>query len=65
MRPLFRTAAALAALAILSPLAGCAGGAGKKKGDTRYVARDVDTLYNAARTLLDRRQYKSAAQMFD
>jgi outer membrane protein assembly factor BamD len=55
--------AALAAIA-LAPLAGCAGG-GKKKSDTRFIARDVDTLYTLARDRLDRRQYKVAAQLFD
>jgi outer membrane protein assembly factor BamD len=56
----------LAALAgvVLAPLAGCASGA-KKKADTRYIARDVDTLYNLARDRLDRKQYKVAAQLFD
>ena len=65
MRLLSRSAALLVAAALLMPLAGCAGGSGKKKTDTRYVARDVDTLYNAARDLLDRGRYKDAAQMFD
>jgi len=55
--------ATLAAIA-LAPLAGCAG-SGKKKADTRYIARDVDTLYTLARERLDMRQYKLAAQLFD
>ncbi len=55
--------AALAAVA-LAPLAGCANG-NKKKADTRFIARDVDTLYNLARDRLDRKQYKLAAQLFD
>ena len=55
--------AALAAIAF-APLAGCASG-GKKKADTRFIARDVDTLYTLARERLDRRQYKVAAQLFD
>ena len=56
----------LAALAatVLAPLAGCAS-SGKKKADGRFIARDVDTLYNLARDRLDRRQYKVAAQLFD
>jgi outer membrane protein assembly factor BamD len=56
----------LAALvaAVFAPLAGCAHG-GKKKADTKFIARDVDTLYNLARDRLDRRQYKLAAQLFD
>ncbi|MEH3106152.1 MAG: outer membrane protein assembly factor BamD [Sphingomonas fennica] len=65
MRPVLRSAALLAAVAGLALLPGCAGGAGKKKGDTRYVARDVDTLYNAARGMLDRGRYKDAGAMFD
>ena len=55
--------AALAAIAF-APLASCAGG-GKKKADTRFIARDVDTLYTLARDRLDKRQYKVAAQLFD
>jgi len=43
---------------------GCAGRGGKKK-DTAYVARDVDTLYMAAKNRLDRGQYTAAAQLFD
>ena len=65
MRSLFRPAALLVAVALLAPLAGCAGGSGKKKGDTRYVARDVNTLYNAARDRLDRRQYRDAGALFE
>jgi outer membrane protein assembly factor BamD len=49
--------------ALLVPLAGCA--TGGSKTDTKYVARDVDTLYNAARERLDRGQYKLAAALFD
>lgn len=49
-------------------LSGCAlfgGGSGGRGTDTRYVARDVDTLYNAAKERLDRGQYKIAAALFD
>ena len=48
-------------------LSGCAsfGGGGAKGGDTRYVARDVNTLYNAAKDRLDRKQYPIAAALFD
>ena len=49
-------------------LSGCAlfgGGSGGRGTDTRYVARDVDTLYNAAKDRLDRGQYKIAAALFD
>jgi len=51
------------AVALLAPLAGCA--TGGNKADTKYVARDVDTLYNAAKDRLDRGQYKLAAALFD
>lgn len=44
--------------------AGCGGRGGKNK-DTAYVARDVDTLYMAAKTRLDRGDYKKAAALFD
>jgi outer membrane protein assembly factor BamD len=55
--------AALAA-AVFAPLSGCAHG-NKKKADTKFIARDVDTLYNLARDRLDKKQYKLAAQLFD
>ncbi|WP_422059956.1 outer membrane protein assembly factor BamD [Sphingopyxis sp.] len=65
-RPSGRAAARLIAAAlVISPmLAACAGGAGVKK-DTRYIARDVNTLYRAAQDRLDRKQYKIAAALFD
>ena len=47
---------------LLTP--GCAGRGGKKK-DTAYVARDVDTLYRAAKARLDRGDYTQAAALFD
>ncbi|MEQ1547348.1 MAG: outer membrane protein assembly factor BamD [Chakrabartia sp.] len=62
--PKARIIALLATVAILSPLAGCAG-RGKSKADTSYVARDVNSLYNAAKDRLDRKQYKLAAALFD
>lgn len=46
-------------------LSSCGGGAGLKGGDTRYVARDVNTLYNAAKDRMDRKQYLIAAALFD
>ena len=58
-----RPVALALAVALLAPLAGCA--TGGSKTDTKYVARDVDTLYNAARERLDRGQYKLAAALFD
>ncbi|WP_294389754.1 outer membrane protein assembly factor BamD [uncultured Sphingomonas sp.] len=64
----FTSRLALAALVLALPLAGCASdSASKRRGNesNRYVARDVDTLYNAAKDQLDRRNYKVAAALFD
>src|SRR6185369_9107311 len=44
--------------------AGC-GGKGGKNRDTAYVARDVDTLYLAAKDRLDRGRAREAAALFD
>ena len=44
--------------------AGC-GGRGGNKRDTAYVARDVDTLYQAAKDRLDRGDTRVAAELFD
>ncbi len=49
-------------------LSGCAalGGGGRNQGsDTRYVARDVNTLYLAAKQKLDAGNYQVAAALFD
>ncbi len=56
--------------AILLPamlLSGCAGFGGGRSGprDTRYVARDVSTLYNAAVDRMRQGQYRIAAGLFD
>ncbi len=56
---LFATATAAVALT-----AGC-GGRGGKNRDTAYVARDVNTLYSAAKTRLDSGDSKAAAALFD
>jgi outer membrane protein assembly factor BamD len=54
--------ALLAAVAL--PVAGCA--RNRATGaDVPYVARDVGTLYSAARARLDRKQFKEAAVLFD
>ncbi|HMS21169.1 outer membrane protein assembly factor BamD, partial [uncultured Sphingorhabdus sp.] len=49
-------------------LSGCSslglGGSGGGS-DTRYVARDVNTLYMAAKEKLDKGQYQIAAALFD
>jgi len=63
LRNATRPIALLIALALIAPLAGCA--TTKNKSDAKYVARDVDTLYNAAKERLDKRQYKVAAALFD
>lgn len=48
-------------------LSGCAllGGGKAGGGDTKYVARDVNTLYNAAKQKLDAGNYQVAAALFD
>ena len=58
---------AAALLGSTSFLAGCAsfGGPGGKDADTAYVARDVETLYSAAKDMLDRGNAKTAAALFD
>ena len=53
-----------AACGALVLTAGCGGGSGGAK-DTAYVARDVDTLYAAARERLDTGRTKQAAALFD
>jgi outer membrane protein assembly factor BamD len=53
----------LASLVTLA-VAAC-GGRGARPGDTAYVARDVETLYSAARERLDSGQPKLAAALFD
>ena len=54
---------ALAAGAMLLT-AGCGGRAGKVK-DTAYIARDVDSLYLAAKAKLDKGDATAAAALFD
>lgn len=44
-------------------LASCSGGG--RKADTKFVARDVNTLYNAAKERLDNQNYEVAAALFD
>ena len=58
-----RNFALLAFATAAMSIAGCAGR--KVKTDTAYVARDVDTLYTAAKDKLDQGQYKLAALLFD
>ncbi|UIJ46670.1 outer membrane protein assembly factor BamD [Sphingomonas cannabina] len=60
----FRAAAlALVSLSVIAT-AGCARRGGGR-GDLPYVARDVGTLYSAAKDRLDRHDYKLAAALFD
>ncbi|MET4895719.1 outer membrane protein assembly factor BamD [Sphingomonadaceae bacterium jetA1] len=53
--------ALIAALAL--PIAGCA--RNRTRTDLPYVARDVGTLYTAAKKRLDQGRYKEAALLFD
>ena len=55
------TLALLAAVAL--PISACS--RNRAKGDLPYVARDVGTLYSAAKQRLDRGSFKEAAQLFD
>jgi outer membrane protein assembly factor BamD len=58
-----RIAALMLLPVILLPVAGCAGK--KIKGDTAYVARDVNTLYSLAKERVDKGQYEEAAKLLD
>ncbi|MCY7340008.1 MAG: outer membrane protein assembly factor BamD [Sphingomonas bacterium] len=53
----------LAACALALPLSACAGKKGK--GDTAYIARDVNTLYGLAKERLDKQDYEESAKLFD
>jgi outer membrane protein assembly factor BamD len=57
-----RHAALILVAAGAVPLTACAHG---NKGDTAYVARDVSTLYAAAKRTLDSGDYEQAAKLFD
>jgi outer membrane protein assembly factor BamD len=63
MLKLSRTATLLLAAAAVAPLTACAHGG--NKADTAYVARDVSSLYAAAKRSLDSRDYEQAAKLFD
>ena len=63
MLKLSKSAFLLAACAVAVPLAGCA--KDRTKGDTNYVARDVSTLYTAAKRTMDQGDYEQAAKLFD
>ena len=63
MLKLSRPLTLLLAASALLPLAACAH---KKTGlDTSYVARDVSSLYNAAKRSMDGGDYDQAAKLFD
>ena len=62
--PEFSRFAALAACLAMVPLTACATG-GTGKGDTAYVAHDVNTLYSAAKRTMDGGDYERAAKLFD
>jgi outer membrane protein assembly factor BamD len=53
----------LVACAAILPTAGCA--RNRAKGDTSYVARDVSSLYAAAKRTMDQGDYETAAKLFD
>ena len=66
MFSLSRPLVLIAATAAMASLAACGTlGGGRTKADTRYVARDVNTLYNAANARLRQRNYQQAALIFD
>jgi outer membrane protein assembly factor BamD len=58
-----RSTALLLATAMALPLLGCAHG--KSRSDTNYVARDVSSLYTAAKSTMDKGDYDTAAKLFD
>jgi outer membrane protein assembly factor BamD len=64
MLKLSRPLTLLFAAAATLPLAACAHG-GKKGADTAYVARDVSSLYTAAKKAMDGGDYEQAAKLFD
>lgn len=65
-RPHTALVASLFSAVLFAPAAHAADAAKKSsKENNRYVARDVETLYNAAKNQLDKRRYKVAAALFD
>src|SRR3954451_20846344 len=63
MPKLTRSLVLLAACAAILPATGCA--RNRAKTDTSYVARDVSTLYSAAKRTMDQGRYEEAAKLFD
>jgi outer membrane protein assembly factor BamD len=60
----FRPALLVFSAVAVLPLAACAHG-GKNKTDTAYVARDVSSLYTAAKRSMDQGDYEQAAKLYD
>lgn len=58
-----RPAATIVVASALLAAGGCSRGG--RPSDTNYVARDVGTLYSAAKVRLDRGEYRLAAALFD
>jgi outer membrane protein assembly factor BamD len=64
VRTPFKLVALAAATAAMALTSGCSSGSAKGR-DTAYVARDVESLYAAAKDRLDRGQTLQAAALFD
>jgi outer membrane protein assembly factor BamD len=64
MLKITRSTALLLACVAALPLTGCARGQGAAT-DTAYVARDVSTLYSAAKRTMDSGDFERAAKLFD
>ena len=65
MHKISRPIVLVALAAAILPLGACANMGTQTRADTRYVARDVNTLYNAAWDSLRRGNYAQAALIFD
>ena len=66
MHSFSRPLAVVTLAALTLPLAACGTfGGGRTQADTRYVARDVNTLYNAAWQRMQNGSYATAAALFD
>jgi outer membrane protein assembly factor BamD len=63
MLKLSRAAVLVIGCACVLPLAGCAHGG--SRSDTAYVAKDVASLYSAAKRTMDQGDYDTAAKLFD
>ena len=64
MQNKFRALLLVAVAVSMVPLSACSRG-GRNRADTRYVARDVNTLYNAAWQQMRNHNYTAAALIFD